>query len=204
MDNPPQIILSTSSVPGEGKTTNSLALAQNLLGLGKRVLLVEGDIRRRTLHEYFSDVPAQGIVSVLNGDISLSEAVFQNEGFGADVLAGEKTPINAADLFASEKFKGMLKEARASYDAIIIDTPPVLVVPDARIIAEQVDAIIFTVQWDKTSKPQVEEALRTFHTSGQRVTGLVLSQISARGMKRYGYGGNYGAYSGYGSKYYSN
>mgnify|MGYP000265073076 FL=1 len=204
VDKPPQIILLTSSVPGEGKTTNSLALAHNLIGLGKRVMLMEGDIRRRTLHEYFYDVPAKGIVSVLNGDISLSDAVFRNEGFGADVLAGEKTPINAADLFASEKFKGLLKEARNSYDAIIIDTPPVLVVPDARIIAEQVDAIIFTVQWDKTSKPQVEEALRTFHTSGQRVTGLVLSQISARGMKRYGYGGTYGAYSGYGSKYYSN
>ncbi|MEO1556707.1 MAG: polysaccharide biosynthesis tyrosine autokinase [Pseudomonadota bacterium] len=204
VDNPPKVILSTSSVPGEGKTTNSLALAHNLLGLGKRVLLVEGDIRRRTLHEYFSDVPAQGIVSVLNGEKSLSEAVFQNEGFGADVLAGELTNTNAADLFASEKFKKLIAEARASYDAVIIDTPPVLVVPDARIIAEQADAILFTVQWDKTSKPQVEESLRIFHNSGQRVTGLVLSQISVRGMKKYGYGGQYGAYSGYGSKYYVN
>ncbi|WP_108838560.1 polysaccharide biosynthesis tyrosine autokinase [Tateyamaria sp. Alg231-49] len=204
VDNPPKVILSTSSVPGEGKTTNSLALAQNLLGLGKSVLLIEGDIRRRTLNEYFSDVPKQGVVSVLNGDKSLSDAVFHNEGFGADVLAGEVTRINAADLFASEKFKQMIKEARESYDAVIIDTPPVLVVPDARIIAEVVDAIIFTVQWDKTSKTQVEESLRLFHTSGQRVTGLVLSQISARGMKRYGYGGRYGAYSAYGSKYYSN
>ncbi|MEM6660141.1 MAG: polysaccharide biosynthesis tyrosine autokinase [Pseudomonadota bacterium] len=204
VDNPPKVILSTSSVPGEGKTTNSLALAHNLLGLGKRVLLVEGDIRRRTLHEYFSNVPAQGIVSVLNGEKSLSEAVFQNEGFGADVLAGELTNTNAADLFASEKFKKLIAEARASYDAVIIDTPPVLVVPDARIIAEQADAILFTVQWDKTSKPQVEESLRVFHNSGQRVTGLVLSQISVRGMKKYGYGGQYGAYSGYGSKYYVN
>jgi Mrp family chromosome partitioning ATPase len=87
---------------------------------------------------------------------------------------------------------------------VIIDTPPVLVVPDARIIADQADAIIFTVQWDKTSKTQVEESLRMFHNSGQRITGLVLSQISPKGMKRYGYGGTYGAYSGYGAKYYTN
>ena len=204
VDNPPMVILSTSSVPGEGKTTNSLALAQNLLGLGKRVLLIEGDIRRRTLHEYFPDVPKQGIVSVLNGELSLSEAVFQGQGFGGDVLGGEKTNVNAADLFASKKFKRLIEEAREAYDTVIIDTPPVLVVPDARIIAEQADAIIFTVQWDRTSKSQVEEALRMFQNSGQHVAGLVLSQISARGMKRYGYGGRYGAYAAYGARYYTN
>jgi succinoglycan biosynthesis transport protein ExoP len=204
VDRPPQVIISTSSVPGEGKTTNSLALAHNLLGLGKKVLLMEGDIRRRTLHQYFDNMPDKGIVSVLSGEVSLADAVFKGTGFDGDILCGEKTSTNAADLFASDKFKELIAEARNNYDSVIIDTPPVLVVPDARIIAEQVDAIVFTVQWDKTSKYQVEEALRLFHNSGQRVTGLVLSQISARGMKRYGYGGRYGAYSAYGAKYYTN
>lgn len=204
VDNPPQVILSTSSLPGEGKTTNSLALAQNLLGLGKKVLLVEGDIRRRTLHRYFDDLPQHGIVSVLSGSHSLAETVHRAEGFGADILGGEKSDTNAADLFSSERFRALIQSARDSYDAIIIDTPPVLVVPDARIIANHVDAVIFTVHWDKTSKPQVDEALRLFHNSGQRITGMVLSQISPRGMKRYGYGGKYGAYAGYGAKYYAN
>lgn len=204
VDNPPKVILSTSSVPGEGKTTNALALAHNLLGLGKKVLLIEGDIRRRTLHQYFRNLPEAGIVSVLGGEKTLAEAVYSAEGFDADILGGEKSSINAADLFASDRFRELITEARASYDAVIIDTPPVLVVPDARIIAEQVDAIIFAVHWDHTSKQQVEEAMRLFHNSGQRVTGMILSQISPRGMKRYGYGGKYGAYSGYGSKYYAN
>ncbi|NUH66507.1 polysaccharide biosynthesis tyrosine autokinase [Sulfitobacter sp. S0837] len=204
VDNPPKVVISTSSVPGEGKTTNSLALAQNLLGLGKRVLLVEGDIRRRTLHQYFKDMPDKGIVSVLSGELTLEEAVHRTSGFGADILGGEKSSINAADLFASDRFRALIEEARAAYDMVIIDTPPVLVVPDARIIADQADAIIFTVHWDKTSKTQVEESLRMFHNSGQRVTGLVLSQISPKGMKRYGYDGTYGAYSGYGAKYYTN
>ena len=204
VDNPPKVVISTSSVPGEGKTTNSLALAQNLLGLGKRVLLVEGDIRRRTLHQYCANMPEKGIVSVLSGELTLEEAVHRTPDFGADILGGEKSSTNAADLFASDRFRALIDEARASYDMIIIDTPPVLVVPDARIIAEVADAIVFTVQWDQTSKPQVEEALRMFHNSGQRITGLVLSQISAKGMKRYGYGGTYGAYAGYGAKYYTN
>ena len=204
IDNPPKVIMVTSSVPGEGKTTNSIALAQNYLGLGKKVLLVEGDIRRHTLREYFNNVPNYGIFSVISGEKTLSEAVFQNPSFGADILAGEKTSINAADLFSSEAFKQFIATAREAYDAVIIDTPPILVVPDARIIAEQADAVIFTVHWDKTSKPQVEESLRLFHNSGQRVTGLALSQISEKGMKRYGYGGQYGAYSGYGANYYAN
>lgn len=203
-DNPPQVIISTSSVPGEGKTTNSIALVHNLLGLGRKVLLIEGDIRRRTLNEYFKDMPAKGIVSVLSGEQTLAQAVHRTPNFGADILGGEQTNTNAADVFASEAFKDLMAQARATYDTIIIDTPPVLVVPDARIIAEQADAVIFTVFWDKTSKAQVEESMRLFHNSGQRITGLVLSQISAKGMKRYGYGGQYGAYSAYGSKYYTN
>lgn len=79
-----------------------------------------------------------------------------------------------------------------------------LIVPDARIIAQEADAVLFTVKWDSTSKSQVQEGLRLFAQSNQKVTGLVLSQINPRGMKRYGYGGKYGAYGGYGSNYYTN
>ncbi|MEL6957812.1 MAG: polysaccharide biosynthesis tyrosine autokinase [Pseudomonadota bacterium] len=204
IDNPPKVIVMTSSVPGEGKTTNSIALAQNFLGLGKKVLLIEGDIRRRTLNQYFDNVPARGIVSVMTGEQTLQEAVFRSPGFDADILGGEKTSTNAADLFSSDAFTTLIDEARSAYDAVIIDTPPILVVTDARIIAEQADAVLFSVLWDKTTRPQVEESLRLFHTSGQRVTGLALSQISPKGMKRYGYGSTYGAYAAYGSKYYAN
>ncbi|MEP1201224.1 GumC family protein [Tateyamaria sp.] len=204
VDNPPKVIVSTSSVPGEGKTTTSIALAQNLVGMGKKVLLIEGDIRRRTLGEYFPDLPKCGIVSVLAGDLSLGDAVHHSSSLGTDVLGSEKSAVNAADLFASDKFKELIQEARKLYDAIIIDTPPVLVVPDVRIISDVSDAVLFSVKWDKTSKHQVEESLRLFHSSDQRLAGMVLTQISERGMKRYGYGGRYGAYAKYGSKYYTN
>lgn len=202
VDNPPQVIVSTSSVPGEGKTTNSLALTQNLVGMGKKVLLMEGDIRRRTLNQYFENMPRKGLLSVITGDTNLEDAVYSPEGFGADILPGQKSNTNAADVFASEKFKTLIETARNEYDIVIIDTPPVLVVPDARIIAQLADSVLFTVLWDRTSRHQVEEALRMFHNSNQRITGLVLSQINAKRMKSYGYGGRYGAYAGYGAKYY--
>ena len=87
---------------------------------------------------------------------------------------------------------------------MIIDTPPVLIVPDARVIGQSVDAILYTVKWDQTSRTQVREGLRMFETVNLKVTGLVLGQIDAKGMKRYGYGGEYGAYGAYGAKYYHN
>ena len=204
VDKPPQVILSTSALPGEGKTTLAMALAQNLSGMGKNVLLVEGDIRRRVFSHYLDAQQSRGVLSVLTGEAELQDCVLHDETIGADVLVGQQSSTNAADLFSSEKFANFLNRAREIYDTIIIDTPPVLVVPDARVIGQAADAIICVVKWDSTSKAQVEEALRMFETVNLRITGMVMSQINPRGMKRYGYGSKYGAYTAYGRKYYTN
>jgi polysaccharide biosynthesis transport protein len=202
MDKKPQVIVSTSSIPGEGKTTVSLSLAKFLSGLGKSVLLIEGDIRRRTLNEYFPTLPTTGIASVLNQDVDFADAIHRPKGFDVDVLAGEKTNVNAADIFSSDTFKAFIAEMRKRYDYIIIDTPPILVVPDARIISESADAILFSVKWDSTSRALLDESMRMFHNSNQRITGFVLSQIDEKGMRKYGYGDKGGAYSQYGKGYY--
>jgi capsular exopolysaccharide synthesis family protein len=202
VDHPPKVIMLTSSVPGEGKTTVSIALAQNLGSLGKRVLLVEGDIRRRTFAQYFTQESPYGLVSVVLGDVSIDQATFHDPDVGADILMGEKSSTNAADLYTSEKFHNFIETARAEYDFIIIDTPPVMVVPDARVIGAAVDAILYVVNWDRTRRNQVADGLRQFSSVGVPVSGLVLSKIDAKQMKRYGYGGRYGAYASYGSGYY--
>lgn len=202
IDRPPQVVLIASAVPGEGKTTQALALTQNLAGLGKRVLLIEGDVRRRTMEQHVPERPTCGIISVLAGDIGLSDAVQHVPGLGADVLFGEKTDNSAADLFASSRFENLLHEARAEYDMIVIDSPPVLVVPDARVIARHVDAVLFTVGWNKTTRRQVAEGLRQFEMVNSTVTGLILSRVDPGEMARYGYGGTNQAYAIYGEGYY--
>ncbi|MGD9919726.1 MAG: GumC family protein, partial [Paenirhodobacter sp.] len=185
IDHPPQVIISTSSVPGEGKTTNSMALAINLVGIGKSVLLIEGDIRRNTLGQYFPEVKTgKGLVSVIAGEVSVDEVMIHPEGLGLSMIMGERSAINAADLFMSDAWHDFLGKMRARFDYIIIDTPPVLVVPDARIIAQKADAVLFTVKWDDISSAQVQEALQMFETVNLKVSGLVLSQIDDVQMKR--------------------
>ena len=197
LDNPAQIIMSTSSVPGEGKTTQSLALTQNLSGMGKKVLLIEGDIRRRVFAEYFHIQGKKGLVSVLTGEETFENVVVHEPTLNADLLVGDKSSINAADVFSSEKFRFFLNDLRSKYDHIIIDTPPVLAVPDARVIGPLVDRILYTVKWDSTPHRMVREGLKSFESVNLQVTGLVLGQISPQGMKKYGYGNSYGAYSAY-------
>jgi len=197
IDNPPQIIMSTSSIPGEGKTTQSLAITQNLTGLNKKVLLIEGDIRRRVFAEYFELGDQKGLLSVLSKETTLEEAIVHEPSLRADMLIGEKATTNAADIFSSERFREFLEELRHKYDYIIIDTPPVLVVPDARVIGQSVDTVIYAVKWDSTTQRQVIDGLKAFETVKVRVSGLVLSQINPRGMKKYGLGEAYGSYGGY-------
>ncbi|MCH2165775.1 MAG: polysaccharide biosynthesis tyrosine autokinase [Marinovum sp.] len=204
VDRPPKVVLVSSSVPGEGKTTLAFALSQNLASMGKRVVLVEGDIRRRVFSVYLENEKAKGLVSVLSGDSTWREVMTHSSEMGIDVLRADKGPANPADLFSSESFAGLIDELRAEYHAVIIDQPPVLVVPDARITAQHVDSVLYVVAWDRTDQDQVQAGIREFASVGRPVTGLVLNQINPRGMKRYGYGGKYGAYAAYGSKYYVN
>jgi len=203
VDAPPQIILSTSSVPSEGKTTLSILLAHNLAALGKRVLLVEGDMRRRVFGSYFEVDKDVGLVGVLTGEVPLDQAVTHNAALGIDILHSEKPNANAADLYSSDRFAAMLDDMRHRYDAIIVDTPPVLVVPDARVAARHVDAVVMSVRWDHTNKAQVRAALEMFSSVGIKVTGLVLGQVDPRGLKRYGYG-QYGGYGQYYGGYHQN
>lgn len=197
METPPQVIMSTSSVPGEGKTTQSLALSQNLANLGKSVLLVEGDVRKRIFAEYFDIKNTDGLMAVLEGKLPLKDAVVNEPSINADVLMSEQPTSNAADIFSSQAFIDFIKKARKAYDYIVIDTPPVLAVPDARIIGRQVDTTLYTVRWDHTTHGQVQQGLKELAQVNVSVAGLVLAQIDQKGLKRYGYANQANISGGY-------
>lgn len=203
VDKPPQVIMITSSLPGEGKTTQSMALAQSFASMGRKVLLIEGDIRRRVFREIFRLDTKSGLIKAITQDLALSEVVHHSEELGIDVLAGERSTVNAADFFSSGRVKTFIDRARAEYDIILIDTPPVLVVPDARVIGQLADTVLYVVHWNRTTRVQVEEGLNAFASVDIQVAGLVLSQINIR--KAAYYGGRYREiYAAYDTKYYRN
>lgn len=204
VDNPPQVIMSTSSMPAEGKTTMSLTLAQNMAGLGKRVLVLECDIRKRVFAEYFDIEDRTGFIAVMTGEAKLADAVYSPEGMGIDILLGEKSTANAADIFSSQKFGDLIKTLRKSYDYIVIDTPPVLAVPDARVVAQHVDTVIYSVRWDKTERAELKNGLALFDSVGMPIGGLVMTQLDSKQMKKYGYTGSYGYHYGDGVAGYTN
>ncbi len=197
LTDPPRVIVLTSSVPSEGKTTQSIALASNLAALGRSVLLIEGDVRRRVFDNYFEVKGRAGILTALTGRTPVEELVHNDAELGIDVLVGEPSPMNAADVFESSRFGDLIASLREDYDHVVIDTPPVLAVPDARVIGRHADAILYVVKWDQTGAAQVHEGLSQLGSAGLSVDGLILSQIDAKGMKRYGLSGTYGAH-GYG------
>lgn len=185
IDMPPQVILSASAQPDEGKTSIAMALAQNFAAMGKRVLVIEGDIRWRTAGTYLGQLPERGLISLLAGDYKLGDVVTRDPLLGADILAGERMDRNAADLYSSDAFRALMAEIRGIYDIVLIDTPPVLLAPDARILAQYADAALLCVRWNHTTRAQVEDALAMFESVGRAPAGLVLCQIDMDAMRRY-------------------
>ncbi|MBL4628488.1 MAG: AAA family ATPase [Roseicyclus sp.] len=204
-DKEPQVILVTSSVPGEGKTTLSLALARYFGSLeGRRVLLVEADIRRQTLRAYVSDTREPGVqlIDVVLGKVRLDGLDLMDPDLGVEVLMGSDGDFNAADLFESRRFKELITNLRGRYHHIIIDSPPVLAVPDARVLTRYADLSVFAVRWSATSRTQVRQGLEMLGSVGHPADGVVLTQVDQRKMKNYGYAGQYG-YDGYAKGYYT-
>ncbi|MDT8344301.1 MAG: polysaccharide biosynthesis tyrosine autokinase [Thermohalobaculum sp.] len=193
MDQPPKVVMVTSSMPAEGKTSLSLGLAIVTAATRKKVLIVECDMRRRIFAQYFGRPERPGLAAVLAGEASLADAAVYNEASGVFVLQAETMAANPADLFASEHFARFIDEARARFDFIVLDTPPVLAVSDARMIARVADAVVFCIRWRKTTRAIASDALELLTMHGVPVTGAVLTQVDRLRLAKYSYGG-YGSY----------
>ncbi len=196
----PQVILSTSSIPGEGKTTHSVALAQNLSGLGRSVLLVDADARQSAFHHHFLQHAAIGLDAIIAGKATLEHSVVHDSRLNADILTAPKTLQNPADIFFDVAFATFMAELRNRYDHIIIDAPPVLPVPDARLLSQHADVVIYAVAWRRTPAHLVQAGVQELINLNAPIAGLILSQIDTRKMRQ-----TSGAYfGGYGTVYYQN
>ena len=195
-DKSPQVIMVTSSIPGEGKTTLSICLAANIAASGKRVVIGEGDFRRCSLDEYF-EFTEGGSHDVLAGNRTLEEVVYHDTRLNLDVLRGRQDGgTNAADMLSSVAFGRLLADLRTRYDYVILDTPPVLIVPDSRILAREVDYILYAAKWNMIREDTIQAGLKMFETIGSPVSGLALTQVDVKRAQKY-YGGGYSSYVGY-------
>ena len=201
----PRVILVSSALSGEGKSATCLALAHQMSELGSKILLVDADTRRGGLASYLGvSQPEHSLTEALRDDLDWRQAVIPAAAPNLDFVHGGTGLANIPDYFAKQWFPAFIDEALKQYDTIVIDTPPVLLVTDARILARVADVILFVVRWNSTSQQQVQDGIKKFESLGYPVSGLVMSMLDARGMRRYGYDNSYGPTTGRAASYFNN
>lgn len=186
----------TSAAPREGKSTVVINLATSIAQSGKKVLLVDTDLRRPRLHRAFSISPAVGITSVLIGDATFDDAVRATEVPGLDLMPCGPIPPNPSELLHTDGFKKVLATALSKYDHVIFDSPPVGAVTDAAIIAPQLDGVIIVVKAQSTTREALRGAVRQLRDVGANILGSVLNDVDLN-SGRYGESYYYYRRSGY-------
>jgi capsular exopolysaccharide synthesis family protein len=203
VDAPPKIVLVTSSVPDEGKSTFALSVARSVARSGGRALVVDCDLRHPTLGTLLGKPEGSDLVGYFRDGTDLSELVQVDEGSGLHVIAARGGTANPQDLLGSQQMRGFLHGLRDRYDLIVIDAPPVLAVTDALVLSHIVDAVVFLVRWERTPRPIALGAIKLLQTQGRHLAGVVLTRVNVRRHAKYGFG-DYGYYYGSYGKYYSN
>ena len=186
---PASSILVTSAQSGEGKTTISVNLAISLAQLGRRVLLIDADMRRPTLQKYFPQSGSQ-LGSYLAGEGTWQDMTYQTAVRGLFVLLCGPLPVNPAELLSSDRMRALLQEAATEYTFVILDSPPLLNVADARILASAVDTTILVVKGGDTPRQVVQYAESQARAAGANLMGVVLNNLNfhSNGDSYYAYG----------------
>ncbi|WP_111766544.1 polysaccharide biosynthesis tyrosine autokinase [Nakamurella deserti] len=187
---PARTVVVTSALPDEGKSSTSTNLAVVLAEAGRRVLLIEADLRRPRVASYLGLEGSVGLTTVITHDIPLMEAV-QPSRENLSVLASGATPPNPAELLGGERMAALLAEARERFDVVVIDSPPLLAVTDAAVLATVADAVILVVRHGSTPAPAAAQAVKALATVGGRLVGCVVTRVPAKGVDGYRYGAVY-------------
>ena len=188
-----KVIQFTSTLPSEGKSTFVSNLSYLLGNKGKKVILLDLDLRKPKMNRVFNVPNKNGLTDYLAGKISLDEAINHSEDINIDfITAGEKTSA-VTNVLEAEKLKELIKQLRETYDYVLLDTPPVISVSDALYISKLADGVIFVVAQGKAKKALVRDAIKTLKDFDVTILGLVLTQFNMK--SGYGYGQNYTYYS---------
>jgi capsular exopolysaccharide synthesis family protein len=187
----PRAFSVTSTRPGEGKSTTSLALATMLARSGKRVILLDGDMRSPSVHHFGNVDHDRGVSNFLAGDEEYKSSIFRMEDLGIDAMSAGPIPPNAAELLTGERMRHLIDRLQEDYDHVVVDSPPVMGLADAPLLAGHVEGVIYAVESHGIRSTQVKTALGRLQSARTRVFGAVLTKFEAR-KAHYGYGYEYG------------
>ena len=191
----PKVLLITSPAASEGKSTSAVTLAQNFVQLGKRVLLIEGDLRNPSLSKAMGLVAGDGLSSLLSGAKSLDQAVTKTDNKNLDVILSGPLPPSPTELLAGSRLVSLLLIASQKYDQIIIDGPPVLGIADAPILANAAGGTLLIVRSGSSKISSAQAAIKRLRVTRARLIGCLLTQYDAKAS---GYGYEYEGYYAYG------
>ena len=197
-----RIVALTSALPSEGKSTTSLCLARSGAQAGTRVLLVDCDLRRRSINKLLGVEPEIGLLEVLNGTAELNDVIFRDEASGAYILPLANSSVSPEEVFETAAMNKMLRDVAAMFDLVFLDTAPVLAVAETRVLAAKSDAVVFLAHWRKTPEKAIIAALKLLDAAGAPVAGVALTQVNMLQQARYGYGDATYYYADY-KKYYN-
>ncbi|HLG45003.1 MAG TPA: polysaccharide biosynthesis tyrosine autokinase [Reyranella sp.] len=195
LDKPPKVIMVTSSLPREGKTTFVCSLAGLLARSNpdKKIVVVDADLRRSAVVSALGAAPTQGTIdNYLSGAKSLDEVIGQEKVSGLYYVPARSNTPNPAEIMDSQAMRQFVLLLSQSFDLVLIDTPPLMAVSDGRVATKMADYVIFLIRWEKTPRELAINALRLLRDVHRQV-GIVLSQVNVRRHSQYGYG-DYGYY----------
>ena len=201
--NPPKVILVTSSLPEEGKTTFAVSLASLVARSQKRVLLIDLDLRHPSVHRELGWQVSAGLVEYMAGERTLQEVVHNDLETGLHFLPVKAHTTTPTDLLESDRMRQLLQVCRDNYDLVVLDSAPVASVNDTKVAANLADRVVFVVRWGKTIESAARDSLRSLREAGIEPAGAVLAQIDLRKHAQYRYG-DIGQYYTRSRRYYVN
>jgi capsular exopolysaccharide synthesis family protein len=192
LDHPHKVVVVTSSVPEEGKTTLSFNLAC-ALGQVKKVLLVDGDLRRPKIGRLVGrDNKLPGLADLVAGQAQVSQCVFFDQRAGIHILSAGTVPPNPLELLSSKRFEDVLLKLKEAFDVVVIDSAPLQLVSDAQVLSQFASSVIYVVKADATAYQVAQNGLKKLRRVDAPVLGVVLNQLDLEKAEKY-----YGEYSGY-------
>ena len=200
-----KFIVVSSSLPNEGKTTTTVNLAVTISQADQRVLLIDGDLRKPKIHQYFSLPNSPGLTNYLSSTITgkgktdLFEIIHQTQYENLSVLCSGSVPPNPAELLGSDYMMDFINEISRDFDYIIIDTPPINLVSDALPLIRESDGVVIVVRSNQSTHPELQRTLSSLEFIDAKILGFVVNFVESKSGRSY-YRSSYGGY-GYGYGY---